>query len=61
MYQQGQARATGDRETRSGSFSPEKKPEERFSSQKFWSRREEVRHPIFTTARPRRFTFSRGL
>ena len=25
-----------------------------------WSRREEVRHPIFTTARTRRFTFSMG-
>jgi hypothetical protein len=61
MCRQGQARDTGARETRSGSFSPEQKPVERFFSQKFWSRLEEVRHPIFMSAKMRRFTFSRGL
>ena len=32
-----------------------------FSLRRFWSRRDEARHPIFTSARTRHFTFSRGL
>src|SRR5262249_12900535 len=56
-----QDRFTGDPATRSGSFSPESKPAERFFLRRSWSNREAVRRPIFTSARTRRSTFSRGL
>jgi mannose-6-phosphate isomerase-like protein (cupin superfamily) len=60
MYRKDQARAIGARETRSDSFLPERRPAECFSSPKFWSHREEVRHPISTTARTRPFYLLHG-